>query len=268
VAFVAAGVFFVRPDTPWLPSVPAPGAVGDAALLLIFAFIGIEMALVPSGEVANPARTVPRAIFLALGTTTLVYLAIQFVAQGILGPDLGRYADAPLAEAARRSLGPAAQAVMVAGALVSMFGYASGDMLATPRLLFAFGRDRVLPTALARVHPRYRTPHVAIVVYGVMVAALAIIGSFAVLALLSNIATLSLYLICCAGAWELSRRDVRSGGVPFRAPGGAAVPLLACLAILWLLAHATWQEIAAEAAVLGLATLVYFYVLRPARHGD
>ncbi len=260
VAFVAVGLFFIRPDTPLLPALPPAGTLGDSALLLIFAFIGIEVALVPSGEVVEPARTVPRAIFLALGLTTLVYLAIQFVAQGVLGADLARYGDAPLAEAARRVLGPTGQAAMVAGAMVSMFGYASGDMLGSPRLLFAFGRDGLLPPALARVHARYRTPHVAILVYAVLVAGLAVLGSFGVLALLSNIATLSVYLLCCAGAWELARRDVRSGGVPFRAPGGPAVPLLACVAILWLLSHATWQEIAAEAAVLALASL--FYLMR------
>ena len=262
LAFVAIGLFHVQPDTRLLPALPDAGALGQTSLLLIFAFIGIEMALVPSGEVMEPARTVPRAIFLALGLTTAVYLAIQFVAYGMLGPELSRFTDAPLGEALRRVLGAPGQALMVAGAMVSMLGYASGDMLSSPRLLFAFGRDGLLPPRFAQVHVRYRTPHLAIGVYAVLVAALALIDSFGVLTLLSNIATLSLYLLCCAGAWELDRRDVRSGGVPFRAPGGAAVPVLACGAIVWLLSHATWQEIAAEAAVLALASVFYF--LRPA----
>lgn len=262
LAFVAVGAFFIRPDAPLQPTLPAAGALGDTALLLIFAFIGIELALVPSGEVIEPSRTVPRAIFLALGATTAMYLAIQFVAQGVLGSDLTRFADAPLMEASGRFLGRAGQVVMLVGTMVSMFGYASGDMLGAPRLLFAFGRDGLLPAALARVHPRHRTPHVAIAVHAVLVAALTLVGSFGVLALLSNIATLTLYLLCCAGAWELARRDVRAGGIPFAVPGGPAIPIMACAAILWLLSHATWQEVAAQGAVIALATA--FYVLRPA----
>lgn len=154
--------------------------------------------------------------------------------------------------------------VALTGGLYAYVEVAFGSMLGSPRLLFAFGRDGLLPPALARVHPRYRTPHLAILVYAVVVAGLALIGSFGVLVLLSNIATLPVYLLCCAGAWALARRDVRSGGEPFRAPGGAVlVPLLACAAILWLLSRATWREITAEMVVLAVASAFYF--LRPSR---
>ena len=135
--------------------------------MLIFAFVGVEIALVPSGEVRDPARTVPRALFSALAITTTLYLLIQTVAQGLLGPSMATYATAPLAEAAARVLGQGGRLLVLLGAIVSMFGYVSGDMLGSPRALFAFGRDGVLPAALARVHPRFHTPYVAIVVYAV-----------------------------------------------------------------------------------------------------
>jgi basic amino acid/polyamine antiporter, APA family len=261
--FVAAGLFYIGRHGPIAgaaPSLPAAAALGRTTIVLIFAFIGVEVALVPSGEIREPAKTVPRALFSALAITTLLYLAIQYVAQALLGPALPEFAVAPLAEAAGRILGRGGALLMLAGAVVSMFGYVSGDMLGSPRALFAFGRDGMLPRVFARIHPRFRTPDVAIGAYAVVVGSLAISSTFAQLAVLANVASLSMYLLCCAGSWQLQRRDVRAGGIPFRTPGGPIVPTLAVAAIVWMLAHATWHELAVEALVLAIASL--FYVIR------
>src|SRR4029078_13448215 len=130
----------------------------------------------------------------------------------------------------------------LAGATVSMFGYVSGDMLGSPRALFAFARDGLLPSALARVHPRFHTPAVAIAVYAAIVATLAASSSFTQLAILANVAALTLYLMCVTASYELQRRDVRADGNPFTLPGGPLVPLLAAMVILWLLSNATRRE--------------------------
>src|SRR6185295_16313256 len=102
---VAVGIWFVNSEYLRWPSMPAASAVGEAAIVLIFAFVGLEIALVPSGEVRDPTRTVPRALFSALAITTTLYLLIQMVAQGLLGPSISTYSTAPLAEAASRVLG-------------------------------------------------------------------------------------------------------------------------------------------------------------------
>jgi basic amino acid/polyamine antiporter, APA family len=224
------------------------------------------VALVPSGEISDPARTVPRALFSALAITTMIYLAIQYVAQALLGTALADSAVAPLAEAASRIFGPGGRLLMLAGAVVSMFGYVSGDMLGTPRTLFAFGRDRMLPSVFARVHPRFHTPDVAIGVYAIAVACLAITSSFTELAVLANVASLSMYLLCVAASWHLQRHDVRiEGTTPFVTPGGPAVPILAIAAMVWMLSHATGRELGVEGLVLAIASVLY--AMRPALPG-
>jgi basic amino acid/polyamine antiporter, APA family len=258
VVFVAAGIWFVNPEYLRWPSVPSVAEVGRTAIVLIFAFVGVEIALVPSGEVRDPAHTVPRALFLALATTTTLYLLIQGVAQGILGPAMTTFAAAPLAEAAGRALGQTGRLLVLLGAITSMFGYVSGDMLGSPRAWFAFARAGVLPSALTRIHPRFRTPYIAIIAYAVGVGTLAISSSFTKLAVLANVAALTLYLMCVAASYELQRRDVRAGGIPFAVPGGPLIPILAAGVIVWLLSSATRREFGIEALVLAVASMLYW----------
>jgi amino acid transporter len=253
-----AGLFWVRPEHLALEWA-APDRIGTASITLIFAFMGIEVALAPSGEIREPARTVPRAVFLALGVTTLLYLLLQLVAHAVLGPALASFADAPLAEVASRVLGPLGKTVVLVGGSISMLGFLSGDALGTPRSLYAFARDGLLPAPLARLHPRFLTPWVAIVVHAVIAWALASIGSFGVLVLLANVALLSSYLLCCLAAIELQRRNVQTDGSPFVPPGGPLVPALACVVVLWLLSHATAQEFAVTAGAVLLAVILFVW---------
>ena len=242
---------------------PTAAAVSRASVLLVFAFLGVESALVPSGEVQDPARTVPRAIFVAMAVVALMYVAIQIVAQGLLGPALPGN-PTPLAAAANVALGPVGRTLILVGSAVSMFAYVSGMTLAVPRMLFAFGRDGFLPEALARVHPAWRTPHVAIVVQTALVIALSLLGSFEKLAVAANVTVLLVYAGCCLAAAELRRRDVRSGGIPFRVPGGAIVPWLALAVIAWLLWGLRADEWRAAALVVAAAVVVYL-VTAPSR---
>src|SRR6058998_1038815 len=256
--FVCAGIFFIHPANLTWSAWPGSKSLGDAVILLIFAFVGIEVALIPSGEVKNPARTVPRSAYLALLVTTVIYILIQLVAQGTLGADLANHPHAPLAESAAKFLGNLGRTILLAGATISAFGFVTSDILSSPRMIFAFGRDGALPQFFAHVHPRYRSPDVAIVTYATLAFALSISGTFEQLAVLSNVAVLLMYLLCCAACWFLVQRDVRSDGEPFNFPGMKVVPALAILAIIWILAHATAREFVVTGIVLALASIVYF----------
>src|SRR5205085_3359131 len=233
--FICAGIFFIHPANLSWGAWPSSKALGDSVILLIFAFVGIEVALIPSGEVKNPARTVPRSAYLALVVTTIIYITIQLVAQGTLGADLANYKDAPLAEAAAKFLGNIGRTILLAGATISAFGFVTSDILSSPRMIFAFGRDGVLPEFFAHVHPRYRSPDVAIITYATLAFALSISGTFEQLAVLSNVAVLLMYLLCCASCWVLVQRDVRIDAQPFNFPGMKIVPALAIIVIIAIL---------------------------------
>ena len=256
VLLVLVGLFALRPAHLAWTGMPVLADVGRAALVLIFAFTGVEGALTSSGEVREPARTVPRAVFLGLAAVAVLYAGLQLVSQGVLGPALAA-TDAPLAAVAERVLGGPGRTLILVAAAVSTLGFVSGDMLASPRLLFAFGHDGLLPARLGAVHARFRTPHVAIAIHAAACCAAALSGTFRVLAVLSVVATLLIYLACCLAVLELRRRDVRADGAPFRIPGGAAVPLLACAVVLWPLASATATEFLAVAGVLVVASALY-----------
>jgi amino acid transporter len=241
--FIAAGIFFINPANLTWTVWPGSKALGDSVILLMFAFVGIEVALIPSGEVKNPARTVPRSAYLALAITTVIYIMIQLVAQGTLGGELANFKDAPLAEAAAKFLGNIGRIILLAGATISAFGFVTSDILSSPRMIFAFGRDGALPKWFAHVHPRHRSPDVAIITYAVIAFALSITGSFEKLAVLSNVAILLMYTLCCAACWFLVQRDVRADGArPFIFPGMKIVPALAIAAIIWILTQSAISE--------------------------
>jgi APA family basic amino acid/polyamine antiporter len=261
---VGVGVFHINPQHLVWSGTPSLGEIGRAVLLLFFAFQGIENALTSSGEIVQPSRTVPRAIALAILLVTALYGGIQLVAQGILGPELPAHDRAPLADAAASAMGGWARALLLTGAAVSMFGWVGGDLLAQPRAFFALGRDGLLPRALARVHPVYRTPHVAIVTYAALSFGFAVTGSFRTLALVASGGALLLYLLACAAAVRLRQLDVRADGAPLDLPGGTVIAVLACGAILWVLTSLSGAEFRALALLLAVASAMYGWArLRP-----
>ena len=261
--FIGVGVFFIVPANIAVTEVPGPASMARAAVILFFAFSGCESALVPSGEVKDPARTVPRALAIAMIGVTLLYLAVHLVAAGVLGDRLASVKTAPLAFAAEQFMGSPGRLLLLVGATISMFGYVSGMTLAVPRALWKFAQDGLLPRAVGSIHPTYRTPHVAIVVQTSFVGLLAIFNSFEQLAVISNLAALLLYAACAAATLILRQRGVRQeGAVPFSVPGGPLIPVITVLMIAWLLTSITLQEWTVLGGTLAVASVIFVIARR------
>jgi len=229
--------------------------LGRAVILAMFAFMGMETALCASGEVAHPERTIPRALALGMGSVTLLYMGIQIVAQGILGPALA-LSKVPLADA-MGEISPALRWLMLAGAALSMFGFLSSDILGSPRILFAFARDGLLPRALGRVHARSHAPHVAIACYATLAITLALTGTFTELAVLSALTTAAFYIAGCAATWQLVRRDVAQSGEPLNFRWLGIATILGITSMLALIALAERKEIIGLFVLIGSSVAVY-----------
>jgi APA family basic amino acid/polyamine antiporter len=224
-------------------ALPGPGTNwNDAALFMLFAYAGFENMGVPAGEFRNPKRDLPRALLAGIFAIGAIYVLAQLGAMSAV-PDLSHSAT-PIADAAAVLVGAWGAVIITLGALLSMAGTNSGTMLEGSRMLYALslGRDRMRP--LSFVHPRFRTPTVALIIHAIVALALALGGSFKTLALLSAMARLTTYLFTCAALPFL-----RKLGGTFRNP--IVIPILGTFVSLWLLVTVDMKK--AVAAVIALA---------------
>jgi amino acid transporter len=232
---------------------------GRALILTLFAFQGMEIALGASGEVRDPCRTLPRALFIAMLLVLGLYLGVQLGAQHLLGSGLA-YAPAPLAEAAGQFGGPFRTAMFLGGAL-SMLGYMAGDLLGTSRIVFALARDGRLPRTLAHVQAT-GVPARAVLAYAAVAFLLAVTGSFLELVTLSALATVAIYTLVCAAAVLLRHRKVALAGPALAFPGLPAAALVGLAGMAGMLVAARWQEIAGLLAVIGGSLAAYALMAR------
>ena len=259
VLVIAAGLLTMRWSELAWASWPAMPKIGDASLLLFFAFSGAEAALTPGGEIRDPQRSVPRGILGGTAVLVLIYVSVQMVSQGVLGTELPLSTDAPLAAVASRILGPAGWNVIIVCTVLATFGLLAGDMLASPRGFLPVVEDGLLPAAVGRVHPRFHTPHLAIGIYAAIGCVMAMTGAFKPLAILSSSALLVVYFVVCLAALKLRMTRARAAGA-FRAPGGPLVSVAGMLTVAWLLAHCTPAEGIAVAGTIAAAG--GYYLLR------
>ena len=237
-----------------LAEAPTPRALGEAALLLLFAYAGFENLPAAAGEYRNPRRDVPFAMLSMIATVTALYFAVQWVALGTL-PGLAQ-SQTPLAAAADLFAGGWLALLMTVGAAVSILGTNSNTVMLGPRYLQALAADGYGPRVLAAVHPRFRTPLPAILAVGAVSLLLALSGSFVQLALLSVVARLCAYIGTALSVLVLRRRHGGREGA-LRLPGGAAIPVAAALLAAGLLASASLGNLLSGAVALLAGLVVY-----------
>ena len=208
VFVILLGGFYILTSHPGLPHAclsPSGNQWARAIVLLIFAYGGFEAALVSAGEAKDPRRDLPFGLFAALITCAIIYASIQWVVVAAL-PDPA-HSDRPLADVARIVLGSSGAALIALGALSSIYGYLSGNILATPRITFALGERGDFPSFFALVHPRYRTPYLSILAFAVLVWVFAFFGNFAGNATLSAGSRLFYYGVGCAALPTLRKKQ-------------------------------------------------------------
>jgi len=253
--FILVGAFFIEPQNFSFENVPDVTSFSAAVLLLVFAFSGFEMAVIPAGESRDPRRHAPFALLVGIGFIALLYLLIQIVSIGTL-PGLEQ-STRPLADAAASFLGTPGAVLITAGALVSITGTLNVIVLVGPRLPFAMAEGGQLPRIFAATHPRYHTPWVAIVVSSVTMLVFTIQGTFITALTISTVIRLFTYAATCAALPVLRRRgDVVEGG--FTAPGGIFTAVAAIALCGWLITSSGWNDIRLTLFAAGVGFVLYF----------
>jgi APA family basic amino acid/polyamine antiporter len=207
--FVAVGLMAVEPARFREFSPQGLGALPALTLMTLFAYQGFEVVGIPSGEVVDSKRAVPRAVLLSLALPATLYVLIQVVFVGVGGTDTA----APLADAARGFMGPWGASLLAVGGLVSMLGFNAGTALCTPRYLQALADEGLVPSSLGRVHPRYATPALAIVASAGVTLVLLQVLDFDRLVDLAALAVVLQYLATSAALVRLERGWRRGLGI-------------------------------------------------------
>jgi amino acid transporter len=258
---ILVGLAFLDPRNFSFGPPPQPAAFSGAMLLLVYAYTGFEIAVIPAGEMRDPRRDLPVAILITVGLVAVFYILIQLVCIGTL-PGLSA-SDRPLADAAHRFLGPAGAALISAGAVISIAANLNIVVLSASRLPFAMAERGEVPRFLGTVGKRFHTPHFAILLTSTLMGALTLSGTLLYFMTISTIARLLIYAATCAALPVLRMR----GGAPpstFRVTAGMPVSFAALLLIVWLLSNSTWREGRDTAIATAIGFIVYMLCRRVA----
>jgi APA family basic amino acid/polyamine antiporter len=258
ILIIFFGIGLIKTENLMWDELPTVANFGQTAFILFFAFSGFETTLGVSGELKNPKRTVPLGLLLGGVILMLTYMLLQMVIQGALGAEVALFKDAPLAAVADKIIGPIGATILIIVTAISCLGNNTGDILATPRLLFAGAKDGFYPKFLARVHPKYATPYLAVIIYAALIFIFSVAGGFEELAVLASCAILLIYLSVILATIKMRRKIVENAEQTFTIPGGLIVPSIGIIAIIWLLTMLSIEDILATLAFIGIVSLIYW----------
>lgn len=241
-----------------LDHLPSLKTFSDTTLILFFAFAGFETSLGASGEIKNSKRVVPLSIWIAGIVVLVVYTLLQTVAQGVLGTEMPLSGNAPLAAVANRIIGSSGITILLLCAALSCFGNVMLDILCTPRSLFAGANNGLFPKFLGKVHPRFATPYLAVITYGLLIFIFSISGGFQQLAIMASAIILLIYLAVILATVKLRKKKEEGGEKVFKAPGRIMTPLIGIAAIVWLLTSLGKWEILSAVTFIATIVVIYF----------
>ncbi len=262
IGIILFGISKINTANFHLGHLPSLSTFNSTILVLFFAFAGFETALGMSGEIKNPKRTIPLGIFLGAILVLCLYLLLQTVIQGILGTQMEAFKEAPLAAVANSIIGSAGGVILLVAAAISCFGNVFGDVLNTPRVLFAGAKDGLFPKFLAKVHPKFNTPYLAIITYASLIFIFSVSGGFKQLAILASAAILLIYLAVISATIKLRGEKQDSSENTFRMPGGLMIPLIGIAAIVWVLTGLTKKEVLSTITFIAVVSIIYFIMYK------
>ena len=216
------------------------GAVLGAAALVFFAFIGFDEVITLAEETRDPTRTVPRALLLALGLSTALYIGVAVAAVSVLGAEALGASPRPLADVMAHDLGGASAGVVAAIALISTTNTTLLAVTAASRVMYGMAARGALPARLARVHPRRRTPVNATVLVAAVAAVFTLVGELALIAAVTDFAVYVVFLAVNGTVVALRRRrpDLpRPFAVPGSLGGIPVIPVLGILSVVMMLSY-------------------------------
>jgi amino acid transporter len=234
--------------------IPPSADLGVAALLLIYAFVGFEGAVVPAGEAKRPERDMPLGLLLGLALVAVLYMVIQLVSQAAV-PDLAN-SKTPLLDVSATLFGPVGAILLMVGVAASVLANLISSMFSATRVTYALSLEKSLPRWFGEVHSRYLTPANSVVFFGVAAFLLAAFGSFTVLAAMTVLSRLFLYGMSCAAIPKL-RPQFRGEG-RFILKGGYAIPVLGIAACVWLMLQVSERSIWMTAIFIGIGSILYW----------
>ena len=251
---VLLGLTKINPEIFIAAELPGFEGLGETILVLLYAFVGFEGAVVPAGEARNPNRDIPRALVFSVLAITVLYVLIQMVVISVEPEAAG--SETPLIDVSFILMGSFGAALMAAGAVFSITGNCSSMMFSGPRMIYAMARQRLLPGWFGEVHQSYGTPANSTWFLGAIIFFLTLTGSFIWLAAMSTAVRLLVYAGCIISLPRL-HTALEAGKKPFHLPGGYAIPVLALGLCLWLTTHASAKSWLITAVFAALGAVLY-----------
>jgi len=259
VLLVFLGISQTNPEIFTSAEIPPLDSLGETMLIIFYAFVGFESAVVPAGEARNAKHDIPLALVRTILAITVFYFLIQVVTISVLPG--AEESQTPLADVAGVLMGTMGAAILTMGAVFSISGNCLASMLSAPRMLYAMGHLGSLPSWFGDVHPRFHTPAKSIYFYALFTIVLALSGGFVWLAAMSTVVRLMVYVLCIATLPVLNRKLGEYEG-QFRLHGGLFIPVVALVVSVWLTSHASMKSWVVTGVFMLLGSVLYLVTKR------
>ena len=252
--FIIVGLFFIKTTNFDFSVSPSLGAYASAIIVAIYAFAGFESAVIPAGEMKDPKKNAPFALLTAIGIIVAIYILVQIVAIGTL-PELAD-SKRPLADAAQTFIGPAGATFIVIGVIISILGNLNVGLLATTRLLYAMAEKGDIPQFLAKLHTKFKTPYIAIIITSIGIFIFTVQSSFYKALTLSVITRIIVYGMTCFSLIIFRyRKDTPEA--EFVAPFGILAAILSLITLVWLLFNVDLISILQVSVAIVIGLIIY-----------